>query len=463
MKMSALQRRWCAGALTCVLLAVAVAILTDLLLAQWNPTLNLSRFGSRNPLSERSLETLTDTTGTISVVSIFPSESPVALPVGRLLRAFAQSSRQAAGADIEITYVDPRMEPGAAAQLMAQGAAGIGLLIRQEGRTIFVPEHLLVSETGSYSPAEAENAVAAAMARLSRQDGQLIGWLTGHGEPALDSTDPHDGTSGLQRALESEGCRLREIRLNLSGDAAGALPEEMKVLFVVNPRYPVTAAERVALSDWLERGGRLFCVLPAATDAGLESLLERWGVRVGTLPRRPKHRIFGDWGLTEALSDAHPITRELAGKTQIALCAPRELIVEPVRNIAVTPLVSLDVESLHEAGTSGGDVIGVMVAAERGAAVDPGLGFRPGRIVVVGDAAFAENRHILNHASANRDLAVNAIRWLTGLGGSGARGGSSVISIGLDLHAWRVNLLIIAVGVPLALCFFLWLLGRRRS
>lgn len=463
MKMSALQRRWCFGAVTCILLAIVAAVLTDLLLAQWNPTLNATLLGSQTTLSERSLETLTETSGTISVVCIFPSESPVALPVGRLVRAFSQASRQAAGATFEITYVDPRMEPGTAAQLVAQGATGAGLLVRQEGRNVFVPEHALVTADGTYDPTDAENALASAMARLSRQDGVVIGWLTGHGEPELNSTDPRTGSSGLQRALENEGCRLREIRLDVTQEATHAIPEEVKVLLVVNPRYPVTAAERVALSDWLDRGGRLFCALPASSDVGLEALLERWGVRVGTLPRRPTKRILGDWGLTSNLSKTHSITRELAGKTQIALCAPRELITEQVRGISLTPLVSMEAVSLQDGLGVEPDLIQVMMAAERGAHLDPELGFRPGRIIVIGDAAFTENRHILNHASANRDLAVNAIRWLTGLDGSGARSGVTVFISGLDLRAWRINALIVALGVPFGLCLLFWFLGRRRA
>lgn len=463
MKMSALQRRWCFGALTCLLLAVIAAVLTDLLLAQWNPTLNLSAFGTTSPLSERSLETLADTTGTISVECIFPSESTAALPVGRLVRAFAQASRELAGADFDITYVDPRMEPGAAAQLVAQGATGVGILFRQDGRSIFLPEHVLVTSEGIYDPTDAENAIASAMARLSRQDGVVVGWLTGHGEPELNATNPLTGISGLQRALENEGCRVREIQLDVTQGATEAIPEDVKVLLVVNPRYPVTAAERVALSDWLERGGRLFCALPATTDVGLEALLERWGIRVGTLPRRPVKRILGDWGLATHLSSQHPVTCELAGKTQIALCAPRELIFERVRGISLTPLVSMDVAPLQETASTASTLVQVMVAAERGAVVDPELGFQPGRIIVIGDAAFTENRHILNHASANRDLAVNAIRWLTGLDGSGARSGTAVFVTGLDLKSWQVNFIIVALGVPFVLCLLLWVLGRRRA
>lgn len=463
MKMSALQRRWWWGAFTCLFLAIVAAVLTDILLAQWNPTLDLSVLGSKTPLSERSLETVKESSGTISVVCIFPSESAVALPVGRLVRTFAQASRQASAADFEISYVDPRMEPGAAAQLVAQGATGVGLLFRREGRSVFVPEHALVTASGAYDPTDAENAVAAAMARLSRQEGVVVGWLTGHGEPALDSTDPQTGSSGLQRALENEGCRLREIQLDVTQEAVRAIPEEVKVLLVVNPRYPVTAAERVALSDWLDRGGRLFCALPAASDVGLEALLERWGVRVGTLPRRPTKRILGDWGLTNQLSAEHPVTRELAGKTQIALCAPRELITESVRGISLTSLVSMEVSPYQDGLGAEPDTIQVMMAAERGALLDPELGFRPGRIIVIGDAAFTENRHILNHASANRDLAVNAIRWLTGLDGSGARSGAAIFATGLDLRTWQMNLLIVALGVPFALCLLFWLFGRRRA
>ncbi len=462
MRLSGGQRRWFAGAILCVALAAFAAVLADALLARLRPTVDWTAWGGGPVLSERGRATLTDTSGTVSVACVLPTESPAALPVGRLLRAFAQASRDVAGATIEIAYVDPRVEVGAAARLMAQGAEGAGLLFRQAGRHVFLPERALLDDSGTaYDPAEAESAVAAALARLSRPAGVEVGWLTGHGEADFAGTDPVRGFSGLRRALENEGCRLRPLTLDVSAEDGG-IPVTVGAVVIAGPRYPITSAERAFLLDWLDRGGRLLCALPEAGDAGLGPLLERWGVRAGAWPRRPIRRGEGDAGLTDALSAEHPITRELAGKASIAFGAPRALAAEGRRDLTVTPLARMEVAPVPGAAQTN-ETVAVMVAAERGGRVGADLAFRPGRVVAVGETAWAENRNTLNHASANRDLAVNAIRWLTGLSGSGARSGAGVLRVGQDAQAWRRDFLAVALGVPFALCLALWLFTRRRG
>lgn len=463
MKLSRQQKKWFWGAgLSVLLLGVAVA-LGDALMARWRPSLDLSGYGAEIRLSERSLATLTDTQGVVQVASIFPRESSVKLPVGRMLRLFSQVSRQVAGVRFEISYdVDPREDVGRVTQLMAQGAEGPGLLFQQAGRHVFVPEQRLLSEKGGYDPALAEEAIASALGRLSREDGFVIGWLSGHGEPEFDEVEPRRGLSGFRRALENEGYRLRKVRPEELLAAGGGIGEEVKALVVMSPRYPVTAGERAILSDWLDRGGRLLCVLPPAGDAGLGLLLEQWGIRVGSKPRRPESLTTGDVGLTGALAAGHAVTGELLNRAQVAFCAPRMVVPVSVRGVVFTSLVQLAVESEGEGEPEG--LVTVLAAAERGSSVGPDLAFRPGRLVVLGEAAFLENAQMLNHATANRDLAVNVMHWLTGVAGSGASGSSSeVLRIGQDRRAWRKDYLVVALLLPLGLCWLLWILTRRRA
>lgn len=463
MRLSRNQRKWFFGAFCCVSLAALAAALADALLAQWRPNLDLRNFGPETVLSERARTALADTTGNVSITCILPKDSAASLPTGRLLRAIAQASRTEAGAVLEVAYVDPRLEPAAAAQLMAQGAEGTGLLLRRAGRSVFVPERALLTETGGYDPAEAEGALVAALARLSRADGVTVGWLMGHGEQNLTGTDPITGFSGLRRTLENEGFRIRELTLDAAAPEA-TIPADLGALVVMGPRYPITAPERALLADWLERGGRLFLALPPSGDAGLGPLLERWGIRAGTFPRRPTRSTDGGAGLTKSLSVGHPVTRELAGLAQLSFVAPRALVAAEVpRGVTVTPLVQMEAWSSTDSVARTNETVTVMLAAERGGAAGSDLAFRPGRLIVTGETLFAENRYVLNHATANRDLLSNAVRWLMGLSGSGARGGAGVLRIGQDRRAWRTDFLVVALGVPFLLCAFLWMFNRRRS
>ena len=467
MKLSKTQRAWFIGAACCILLAATAAILLDALLARWNPTVDLSGLGAGVTLSDRAKAALSDTAGTVTITTILPADSPAALPAGRLLRTFAQTSHALAGAKLTLSYVDPRLDTAAAAQLMGQGAEGTGLLLRRAARTLFVPERALLDTHGAYSPAEAESAITAALTRLSRPDGITLGWLTGHGEPSLDTTEPQTGFSGLRRALENEGYRLRELALDTSA-LENAIPSDLSALIVMAPRYPITAPERALLADWLARGGRLLVALPPSGDAGLGALLEQWGLLPGTLPQQPLQQTEGGAGLTSALSEKHSVTHELAGHAQLTFVAPRALIAQnTARGVTVTPLVQMATRPdtlllpTTPAGTEG-DLITVVAASERGSRAGSDLAVRPGRLIVAGEMAFLENRYILNHATANRDLLTNTLRWLTGLGGSGARSGSGVLTIGQTRRQWRTDFLLVAIATPFALCAILWFFFSRR-
>lgn len=461
MKYSSSQRRWLICALICVVLATTSAILIDLLLTQWRPTLSLNRFFAETALSERSLATLAETAGVITVVSILPSDASAAVPVGQLLRRFEIAALDCAGAEIEVSYIDPRVNPQDAARMMAFGAQGTGILLRQAGRNVFIPEHALLAVDGSYSPADAEEAIAAAFARLSRTDGVQIGWLTGHGEPDFSSTDPHNGYSGFRRALENEGCRVQPLTLPANA-TIDAIPQEISALAIVAPRYPITAAERTLLSDWLDRGGRILCFLPPGSDGGLAPLLEQWGVRIGATPRFGQTQTASGASVATLLDSTHPVTTELADAATVIFDAPKLFYAFDVRGIHTTALVRLPLQPLYDRHELTHPELGtVLIAAERGSNVGDDLGFRPGRLIVGGDAAFVSNRYVLNHASANRDLAINAVRWLTGLSGSGARGASSVLTVGIDRQGWQILFVIMGALVPLAICGFIRLLTWR--
>lgn len=460
MKLSPKQWRWFVGAMICVSLAAIIAILIDLLLIQWRPSFDLKSLHHEANLSERSIATLADTAGTISIACILPSNSPAAAPTGRLLRRFEKASTENSGATIEISYIDPRTNPRLAGQMVAYGAPSVGILLRQAGRHVFIPEQALLDANKVFEPATAEEAIAAAFARLARTDGIRIGWLTGHGEPSFEDTDPFSGYSGFRRALENEGCVLQNLTLP-TDVATAAIPTDISVIILTAPRYPLTPAERTILSDWLDHGGRLFCILPASNTSGIGPLLESWGLRMGATPRTGIATTASGASIATFLNETHPITNELAGKTTVTLNSPRALYAFDVRGIVATHLLQLPVTPLESPSNVSSEMATVLLAAERGSLVGADLGFRPGRIVVSGDESFINNRYVLTHASANRDLAINTIRWLTGLSGSGARGASQVLYVGYNRHAWLRLFLISGVLFPFIFCLIIKLLPGR--
>jgi hypothetical protein len=170
----------------------------------------------------------------------------------------------------------------------------------------------------------------------------------------------------------------------------------------------------------------------------------------------------GGASATDLLDKRHPVTNELAGAASVYFSAPRLLYPFDVRGIRTTDLVQLPLQPLYDRLVLGPPEMGtVILAAERGSTVADDLGFRPGRLLVVGDATFITNRYLLNHASANRDLAINTVRWLTGLSGSGARGATNVLSLDISQRHWHILYLVMGALLPLVFCIVIRLLLWR--
>jgi ABC-type uncharacterized transport system involved in gliding motility auxiliary subunit len=222
----------------------------------------------------------------------------------------------------------------------------------------------------------------------------------------------------------------------------GPIPDSVTVLVVAGPEVPFGEAEAREFGDFLARGGNLFLLYqqigiggsqqftePIAHPA-LDALLAPYGVRVGegmlidlrsNLPLTidGAQRPFPLFPVTVPASD-HPIVGGLTG-VSLAFASPLDL--SGADTSRVTPLLAstefgavmppespLD-PNLDWARLAGPDNRRPRAAA---AALLPrsGGGVRGGgRIVLVGDAGFLENR-IVARAPENLVFARNAVDWL---------------------------------------------------
>ena len=119
----------------------------------------------------------------------------------------------------------------------------------------------------------------------------------------------------------------------------------------------------------------------------------------------------------------------------------------------------------YDAETEPSGPLVLAAALERGANAGANLAFRPTRIVVVGDAAFALNGALASRANANRDFLLNAFAWLAGLDASTAPGTpGNVIVTGLDRPGWlrfAAAACIVLPALPIVLLALLRLRRRR--
>ncbi len=464
MFLSKQQKKWFFGATLCVILATTVALLTDLLLAQWQPTIDLSGLNS-SPLSDRTAAILEETSGEIAISVILSTDHPAYYPIGRLLRAFAQQSQSVAGATISLTFIDPRKDATRAALLVNQGAKGPGLLFRQHHKFVFIPETALYTHDGRYDVAEAEHVTAAALARLNRPEGLSIGWISGHGEPTYTDNHKEFGFSALQRALQNEGYSLQTISLTDENGKMLPIPTEINLLLLIHPRYPLSTQERIQLTEWLESGGRLLYALPESGDMGLTPLLDQWGIQTGTRMRQPTHMTTASLGFTHRFSETHPITRDLAGNARFTLGATRSLVAMETPPLGTTshPLIETRVAPMQGTFHAAEEDVVLAMAAERGSRAGEDLAFRSGRIILLGNSEMLSNRHLFNHASANRDFLINTTNWLLGIASPGHRGNdANVVQLHLTHRGWQRLYFVMILLLPSLLCALLWFFTRRR-
>ncbi|MDO5462937.1 MAG: Gldg family protein [bacterium] len=452
MKWSPLQKRWIVGAFFCAALSITTAFLLDAFLAYWVKPISLN--AGSIVLSERSLQTLDNAEGTISIASIFPKDASLALPTGQLLRAFESAAKDFKHMELSVTYVDPMVDVANANTLMAKGAEGVGVLFYQAGRSVFIPEVDLCGTQETFDPIAAEEAITAAIARLFRAEEIRVGWVVNHGEPDFSSVD-RSGYSGIENALQLEGFTLEPIIID-STIVGQAVPEDIRILMVVDPHYAYSMDECIALMEWVERGGRLFVALPTQGDCGLSPLLERWGIGVSTQSISPLRTVSGGAGLTDIFSSTHKITQNFLPGVTMTFVAPRSVLLSPAETVSSEVLVEM-----KQAQSQGQLTLPIMVAAERGGDVAADIVPTLGRVVVVGDATFFTNAYTLNRATANRDLLINTMRWLADVSENNADGASNVLSIGQDSQQWLKDFLLLAVVFPTCFVIFAWLIFRR--
>lgn len=454
MKWSPLQKRWLIGACFCTILSIVTAFLLDAFLSRWVTPITLNA-GSIT-LSERSLQTLKNAEGTISVASIFPKDASLSLPTGQLLRAFETAAREFKHVELNVSYIDPLVDVANANAVTAKGAKGVGVLFYQSERSVFLSERDLCGQQSSFDPIAAEEAFAAAIMRLFHAEEVRVGWVVNHGEPDFMSSD-RSGYSGLNNVLRLEGFSLEPIVLDTSV-VGGAVPKDIQVLMIVAPYYTFSMDECIALMEWVERGGRLFIALPAQGDGGLSPLLERWGIQMSAQSISPSRTVAGGAGLTDIFSSNHEITQDFLKGVTMTFVAPRSVLISPAENVSSEVLVEMSHRSSNQSSSLAAPI---MVAAERGGTVAEDLIPTLGRVVVVGDAGFFTNNYTLNRATANRDLLVNTMRWLADVSGNNSDGAANVLSIGQDSREWFKDFLLLVICFPICFVIFARFIFRR--
>jgi ABC-type uncharacterized transport system involved in gliding motility auxiliary subunit len=251
-------------------------------------------------------------------------------------------------------------------------------------------------------------------------------FVTGSHEHQLDDTSDN-GLSRFKSVLERDNYQADPVSLLDKTE----VPGDCKVLVVAGPQMNYTANEITGIKNYIEHGGRAMLLIDPPLDFGrtqvapndaLDSLLTSWGVTPQkdlVLEENPMGQLFGFGPEVPLVAtyESHAIVNDLKGAaTGFPLSRSLQVkngattTVSPLfsttsRAIATTKLSSNQVNPNDPSNKKGPFVLGAAGTYNTGKPNDPG------RFVVIGSSGFVDNAML--GFQANRDLAVNAVNWLS--------------------------------------------------
>jgi len=408
--------------------------------------------GGMHRVSERTRDVLANTQGSIRISCLMDRRHPMFRPVARLLRGLRQASRGVAGAEMKVEFVDPRWDLARAGQLAAYGAEPPALVFERLPRRVVVPLDEMVASAdggGGAGGFRGEMVCAAAIARLVLpSERPVVYWLQGHGEAGYDDYDALRGFSDIAREMARDGYEIRPLVL------AGLrqVPEDCRVLVVAGASRALAAGACDLIGAFLQRGGRLLCLVAPQRQSGLEPLLEQWGVRVTPLVAASQRTLSGQDVVVSAFAD-HASVQNLRNVSVVfggAVC---------LEAVAVAGHTQVTLLALTDEGAA------VAAVAERGGVVARDVAYNPTRVCVIGEAGFVANGALAVRANANRDFFMNVLSWLAGIdvGTASSLGGDAVLVTGFMRREWVLLLAWAAGGVPLIVLAVAFAAARMRG
>ncbi|MGC2658354.1 MAG: GldG family protein, partial [Bryobacteraceae bacterium] len=255
---------------------------------------------------------------------------------------------------------------------------------------------------------------------------RTVCFVSGSHEHQLDETGD-GGLSHLKTMLDRDNYKSQQISLLTQTE----VPKDCTVLVVAGPQDDYTPTEVTAIKNYIEGGGRgMFLLDPpldfpklhVAQNDGLDKLLGSWGVTPQNdlvLEENPVGQLFGFGPEVPLVTtyESQPIVADLKGAaTGFPLSRSLEvkstgkatvdkLFSTTANAIATTKLSNNAVNPNDPSNLKGPFVLGAAGTYNTGNPKDPG------RFVVIGSSGFMDNGTI--SFQSNRDLAVNAVNWLS--------------------------------------------------
>ncbi len=331
-------------------------------------------------------------------ITVFTREKD---PGYQVFKERLESYRQASP-KLSVEFIDPEKQPK-----MAQ-SYGIfrtdTAIFESNGQTIRVT-----------SPSEVE--LTGALIRISKDAKKRIVFVEGHSELNVEDKD-RNGLSAAKEALIRQGYEVGTLSLLKES----AVPDTTSVLILAGPRRAVMKDEQDRMHAYVEKGGHLLVLADPDTQTGLESLLARWGLGLGSGVLVDLQDRLAQGDLTALLVRTfteHEITQDLTSAVLLPLSRHLTFDEQVGKDWDFVPLARTSPNSWAEMNMQGRvvslnekeDVKGPLPMA---AALAPKKALEEGTprpaIVVIGNSTFASNAFF--NFPGNSDFFLHTIGWL---------------------------------------------------
>lgn len=465
-----------------MLVVVLGAILLNALAARVSAEVDVSR-AAVHTFSEQTQKFFARLSEPVKLYGFFTRSEPPSVDVERILARYARASSH-----ISYELLDPESRPDLAA------AFGI----KETGSRLVA----VAGERFAKADRVDESALTNALIRATERRISTVAFLKGHGELNFDDDTSAEGARRIRDRIEAEGFATRTLSLlrgsrpkpgtRVEGEAEPEadvegeiepvqVPAGIDVLVVAGSQAVLPGPELAAIDRFLGRGGRVLLMLEPNTTVGLDAFLERWRIRLHddfVVDTNPMNRLQGLGAASPrviAAKPRHPIVANLAGGAVLVTARSLEIISEGAPGVRAHALLEAgesawgEVDYIEGAAELGSDdhraPVTVAAVSTRSTTTIASRLAPEGRLVVIGDADFINNRnHVLE---ANTGFLLDALSYLASADERivvrpHRRAASSILLTGGQLAVLRIVTMDLLPGALVALGIAIVAIRRRR-
>jgi ABC-type uncharacterized transport system involved in gliding motility auxiliary subunit len=362
-------------------------------------------------LSPQTTSALAELHGPVKLIAFVEEAAPDS--VEQLLRRYAQASDR-----FSWEFKDPRRNPDLTQRYAIHKGQLAAVLIGHDER------YQVINLGRLADPRMGEQELTNGLLKLGAVGQQKLYFVVGHGEWPLEPVGPGEDAERaslqVRRPLEDEG--YAPASLNLI--ETGAVPEDASAVVIAAARSRFSEPEKKALADYLTKGGRLLYFAEPGAEAGLDALLERYGVQVEPgLVADAKVNPEQPFIVVTPFLGEHEIVRPLA-KQRVNLMFATTRAVTLLREgmlpgVVTVPLVLTTPYAWAETTPSEHPVpdasersgtLTLAAVASRPTEREPGKRTNEARVAVFGDSELLVGTFGLE---PNRNLVMNTFAWAT--------------------------------------------------